>query len=146
MSLSFCHSDLNGAKMHLTSVGHRNTNKISVEEFSNFRKVYSGHYHIVQRAKNFTFVGNIFQMDRSDYNNQKGIFVLDTKTGDEEFYPNMISPIFRRVYVKTEKELDDLESLDIKNDFVDLTVANSLIVGNRKKSQKVRNNFTLQEI
>jgi calcineurin-like phosphoesterase family protein len=67
----FCHSDLNGAKLHMTSAGHRNADKIDIEDFKDFRKVYSGHYHIVQRDQNFTFVGSIFQMDRNDYKDQK---------------------------------------------------------------------------
>ncbi|NCU93675.1 MAG: hypothetical protein EBV54_06025, partial [Burkholderiaceae bacterium] len=57
----FCHSDLNGARMHLTSVAHKNPDKIDVEEFSGFKNVYSGHIHILQVNKNFTFVGNNFE-------------------------------------------------------------------------------------
>lgn len=128
----FCHSDLNGAKMHLTSVGHRNMDKIDVEEFSNFIKVYSGHYHIVQEDDNFTFVGNIFQMDRNDYNNQKGIFRLNVDTNEEYFYPNNVSPVFKKVIVKTVDDLQNLETLDTSKDFVDLVIANSIIVGDRK--------------
>jgi DNA repair exonuclease SbcCD nuclease subunit len=73
----FCHSDLNGAKMHLTSVAHKNADKIDVEEFSGYKNVYSGHIHILQVSKNFTFVGNNFEMDRNDINNQKGIFIFE---------------------------------------------------------------------
>lgn len=135
----FCHSDLNGAKMHLTSVGHRNMNKIDVEEFSNFKKVYSGHYHIVQESKNFTFVGNIFHMDRNDYNNQKGIFCLDTNTGEETFYENNLSPIFKKVIVKTADDLKDLENLDTDRNYVDLFITNSLIMSDRKNRRLLEN-------
>jgi hypothetical protein len=87
-----CHSDLNGARMHLTSVANKNLDKIELEEFSNFIKVFSGHIHITQKHKNFTFVGNIFQMDRNDYQNPKGITILDLDDGSETFIENNISP------------------------------------------------------
>ena len=105
----FCHSDLNGAKMHLTSVAHRNLDKIDIDDFSSFRKVYSGHIHLTQVSKNFTFVGSIFQMDRNDYGDQKGIFVIDTIDGSESFIKNEISPVFVKYRVLCEDDIDGLE-------------------------------------
>jgi hypothetical protein len=34
-------------------------------------KEFSGHIHIRQVNKNFTFIGSLWQMDRNDYNDQK---------------------------------------------------------------------------
>lgn len=135
----FCHSDLNGAKMHLTSVGHRTQNKIEIDEFSCFRKVYSGHYHIVQEEKNFTFVGNIFQMDRNDINDRKGIWSLDVENDTIEFIENTISPVFRKIYVKEEKDIDRLEDLSKSKDYKDLIISNSLLMGSRKNRRKLEN-------
>lgn len=135
----FCHSDLNGAKMHLTSVGHRNNNKIDIDEFSCFRKVYSGHYHIVQEEKNFTFVGNIFQMDRNDINNNKGIWILDVESDTIEFIENKISPVFRKIYVKDEKDIDKLEELKNSKDYKDLIISNSLLLNGRKNRRRLEN-------
>lgn len=132
----FCHSDLNGAKMHLTSVAHRNNDKIDVEEFSSFRKVYSGHIHIVQSSKNFTFVGSIFQMDRNDIGNQKGIFVLDTNDGSEKFIENKVSPIFKKIRIAKDDDIQILENIDTR-DYIDLQIANSLLIGNRKIRRKL---------
>lgn len=132
----FCHSDLNGAKMHLTSIAHKNTDKISVEEFSGYKNVYSGHIHLLQRNKNFTFTGNVFQMDRNDYLNTKGIFILHTETGEEQFIENTISPQFKKLYLKSE---DDLVKLDVlsTNDYIDLSISNTLLIGNRKLRRKL---------
>jgi predicted MPP superfamily phosphohydrolase len=44
----FCHSDLNGCRMHLSSVAHRNPNKIEVDSFRGYDRVFSGHIHIRQ--------------------------------------------------------------------------------------------------
>jgi DNA repair exonuclease SbcCD nuclease subunit len=132
----FCHSDLNGAKMHLTSVAHKNKDKIDVEEFSNFKKVYSGHIHIVQSQKNFTFVGSAFQMDRNDSGNQKGIFVVDVIDGTEEFHPNMVSPVFKKLHIRKEDDLQLLDSISTK-DYIDLIISNSLLINNRKLRRKL---------
>jgi len=133
----FCHSDLNGAKLHLTSAGHRNADKIDIEDFKGFRKVYSGHYHIVQREQNFTFVGSIFQMDRNDYNDQKGIFVIDVENEEEEFIENKVSPVFKKFNVIDENDVERLDSLRNSKDYIDLSISNNLLISNRKLRRKL---------
>ncbi len=133
----FCHSDLNGCKMHLTSVAHKNSDKIDIENFNLFEAVYSGHIHLVQRNKNFTFVGSIFQMDRNDYGDQKGIFVIDTEDDSEEFIKNDISPVFKRVRVVNESDVELLESLKNSKDYIDIAISNNLLISNRKLRRKL---------
>jgi DNA repair exonuclease SbcCD nuclease subunit len=132
----FCHSDLNGAKMHLTSVAHKNNDKIDVEEFSGYKNVYSGHIHILQVTQNFTFVGNNFEMDRNDINNQKGIFILDVITEEENFIPNNISPKYKKIYIRTQEDIETLENVSTK-DYIDLFISNSLLINNRKLRRKL---------
>jgi DNA repair exonuclease SbcCD nuclease subunit len=132
----FCHSDLNGARMHLTSVAHKNPDKIDVEEFSGYKNVYSGHIHILQVNKNFTFVGNNFEMDRNDINNQKGIFILDTFIDEEKFVPNNISPKYKKIYIRTQEDIESLELVSTK-DYIDLFISNSLLINNRKLRRKL---------
>ncbi len=133
----FCHSDLNGCKMHLTSVAHKNSDKIDIENFTGFESVYSGHIHLVQRNKNFTFVGSIFQMDRNDYGDQKGIFVIDTLDGSEEFIKNDVSPVFKKVRVIGEEDVETLEKLKDSKDYIDIAISNNLLVSNRKLRRKL---------
>jgi len=132
----FCHSDLNGAKMHLTSVAHKNNDKIDVEEFSGYKNVYSGHIHILQVTKNFTFVGNNFEMDRNDLGNQKGIFILDVIEESENFIKNEVSPRFKKIYIRTQEDIDSLEGVSTK-DYIDLFISNSLLINNRKLRRKL---------
>lgn len=133
----FCHSDLNGCRMHLTSVSHRNSDKIDIEDFTSFKRVFSGHIHIRQVNKNFEFVGSNFQMDRNDYGDQKGITVLDTETGETEFIANMVSPVFKKVRVVDEDGVQLLESLKDSKDYIDIAISNNLLISNRKLRRKL---------
>lgn len=133
----FCHSDLNGCRMHLNSVAHRNKDKIDVDNFSLYRRVFSGHIHIRQVMKNFEFIGAPYHMDRNDKGDDKGVTVLDIKTGETSFYENTISPRFKEIYVKSEEDLNELEQIDTNRDFIDLTINNSILVGKRKNKKNL---------
>jgi DNA repair exonuclease SbcCD nuclease subunit len=132
----FCHSDLNGARLHLKSVAHKNRDKIEVVEFGGFKKVYSGHIHLVQRSANFTFVGSPYEMDRNDMSNQKGIFILDFDDMSEKFIPNTLSPRFEKLSILTEMDVEDLGVINTNN-YIDLYISNSLLIGNRKLRRKL---------
>ena len=138
-----CHSDLNGCLMHLNSVAHRNADKIDILEFKNYKRVFSGHVHIRQISKNFEFIGSLWQMDRNDMGDQKGITVLDLPTGKIKFIPNDYSPVFKKVLVKTEDDIDELDLLKDSSDYIDLTISNNLLVSNRKLRRKLE---TLLEV
>lgn len=133
----FCHSDLNGCRMHLTSVGNRNSDKIDVDDFKIFKRVFSGHIHIRQVNKNFEFIGSNFQMDRNDFGDQKGITVIDTNTEETEFIPNNISPVFKKVRVIGEEDVELLETLKLSKDFIDIAISNNLLISNRKLRRKL---------
>jgi calcineurin-like phosphoesterase family protein len=133
----FCHSDLNGCRMHLTSVGHRNVDKIDVDDFKSFKRVFSGHIHIRQINTNFEFIGSNFQMDRNDYNDQKGITILDTNTGESEFIPNLVSPVFKKVRLVNEDDIEELELLSESKDYIDIAISNNLLINNRKLRRKL---------
>lgn len=133
----FCHSDLNGCRMHLTSVAHKNSDKIDVEDFDTFNRVFSAHIHIRQVNKNFEFIGSVFQMDRNDYGDQKGITILDTNTGETEFIPNKVSPVFKKVRVIDEEGVQTLEELKDSKDYIDIAISNNLLISNRKLRRKL---------
>jgi hypothetical protein len=133
----FCHSDLNGCRMHLTSIANKNADKIDIEEFKPFKKVKSGHIHIVQTKNQFNFVGSIFQMDRNDYNDQKGITVIDTSNDTEHFIPNNISPIFKKIKIINEDDIEKLDKLKNTKDYIDISISNNLLINNRKFRRKL---------
>lgn len=129
----FCHSDLNGAKMHLTSVAHKNLDKIDISDFKGYKNVYSGHIHLSQKNKNFTFVGSTYEMDRNDINNPKGVYLLED---EEVFIENKISPKFKKVYLLNEIDIESLDTIST-NDYIDLYISNSLLINNRKLRRKL---------
>lgn len=121
----FCHSEVRGLRVNPNPyVLHESGN--SVEIYSGYKGMYSGHIHYAQRNKNVTFVGNIFQMTRSDRNNPKGIWTLEPDTGVEVFYENNHSPKFLKYSIESlfERTIDDLR-LEFKNNFVDIKVDRS---------------------
>lgn len=133
----FCHSDLNGCRMHLTSVANKNSDKIDIENFKSFKKVKSGHIHIRQRNSIFEFIGSIFQMDRNDLGDQKGITIMDLESGEDEFIPNKVSPVFKKIKILSEEDIDDLDEIKGTKDYIDLSISNNLLITNRKLRRKL---------
>jgi hypothetical protein len=76
-------------------------------------------------------------MDRNDYGDQKGITILDTNTGETEFIPNNISPVFKKVRVVNEDDVIFLETLKDSKDYIDIAISNNLLISNRKLRRKL---------
>jgi DNA repair exonuclease SbcCD nuclease subunit len=133
----FCHSDLNGCLMHLNSVAHRNADKIDVDNFGRYKHVFSGHIHIRQTNKNFSFIGSPYQMDRNDMGDQKGITILDLSSDKITFEPNTYSPVFKKFRVVNEEDIDKLDELKDTKDYIDLAISNNLLISNRKLRRKL---------
>jgi len=76
-------------------------------------------------------------MDRNDLGDQKGIFVIDTIDDSEQFYPNKVSPVFKKFIVREESDIEELDSLKDTKDYIDLTISNNLLVSNRKLRRKL---------
>jgi hypothetical protein len=76
-------------------------------------------------------------MDRNDYGDQKGIFVIDTEDNSEEFIPNKVSPVFKKVRVVGEEDVELLETLKDSKDYIDIAISNNLLISNRKLRRKL---------
>lgn len=133
----FCHSDLNGCRMHLSSVAWKNKNKIDVEEFASYKAVYSGHIHIRQENKNFKFIGSPYHLDRNDYGDKKGVYILNIDSGEEEFIENNVSPEYKRLKILKSEDLEKLENVDCTKNYIDLYLSNNLLINDRKVRRRV---------
>jgi hypothetical protein len=133
----FCHSDLNGCRMHLNSVAHRNLDKIDVHHFSSYKRCFSGHIHIRQVNSNFEFIGSLYQMDRNDTGDQKGVTILDLDSGVIDFIPNDYSPVFRKISIINEDDIDSLVDIKESKDYIDLKISNNLLINRRKLRRKL---------
>ena len=128
----FCHSDLNGARTQVNPTRPNNRNICELTDFNGYDLIYSGHIHINQKIGNFTFIGAPYHMDRNDINNEKGIYVIDPDSSLEKFIPNTVSPIFNKIYIKTEQDLDNIDIDYVNKNYIDLLVNMSLIINNDK--------------
>jgi DNA repair exonuclease SbcCD nuclease subunit len=130
----FCHSDLKGAYNNKSRVIKHG---IDIQNYNKFKQVWSGHIHLRQKTHNFQFVGSPYHLDRNDIGDKKGVYILDIETGDAEFVPNNISPEYKVIEIKNEKDLDKLEAKELKKDRFDLKIANSLLLENKKIRSQV---------
>ncbi len=76
------------------------------------------------------------QFDRGDRGDTKGMTILYPSENRTEFIPNTISPIFEKITIKDEKDMDLLENVN-KYNYVDLEIYNSVIVNSRKIRKKL---------
>lgn len=125
-SYLFCHTNIRS----LSFDRNRQVEEgLTTDDLVKFGKVYSGHIHWGQVRKNVTMVGNPYEMTRSDAGNQKGWYLLDIHSGDDQFYQNTHSPRFNRIYLDKwlERPLSDLIT-ECKNNRVDLFVPSSYLM------------------
>ena len=122
----FCHTTIRGAKFD--KYRHSGAG-ISSNQCKHFKKVYTGHIHTSQDYKNICYVGNPYQMTRSDTNNMKGFRCLDLKSGEEQFFENTYSPKFVKIYVNKTLEVPLRDILKVcNNNFVDVYVPNDYLM------------------
>jgi DNA repair exonuclease SbcCD nuclease subunit len=94
--------------------GFAETKGFSFEEIkNNYLKVFSGHFHL----RNDVYVGNPFQMSWADTEDDKGVTILDTETLQTKCVLNIVSPIYKKIYLSQLK--NKTISLDIiKGNFI----------------------------
>lgn len=117
----FCHADILGATMNASKT--KSKSGVDSEGLKSAKKIYSGHIHHRHDYKNVTFVGSPYSMDFNDVDNKKGVYSIDMETGEVEFYPNNVSPEFKRVvYNEIVKQGMDAVKSVLSNNFVELVV------------------------
>lgn len=100
-----------------------------INAYEKLKHVYSGHIHYGQSKRNITFVGNPYQMTRSDAGNTKGIYLLDLDEEKHAFFENTYSPKFVRFYLDKclDMTLGKFKEL-CQNNFVDVYVRSEMLV------------------
>jgi len=126
--LLLCHSDLNGCRTQLYPTRPNNRHILDIDDFDGYKRVFSGHIHIQQTINNFTFVGAPYHLDRNDIENEKGMWVYDTKTGKDIFLENDYSPQFKKIKILEDSDLKPLNEATFKDNFVDLEISKTLIL------------------
>jgi hypothetical protein len=121
-----CHTDIKGLKFNKFSDVEEGC---EVDEFKEFKKVYSGHIHYSQKIGNVYMLGCPYQLTRSDSGNSKGIVLLDFETETETYFENVYSPRFIKINFRDLIEMNiDEANKYIKNNFVDVLIDNKSVL------------------
>jgi DNA repair exonuclease SbcCD nuclease subunit len=118
----FCHADVQGFNLNTFTKLEKG---LTYSDLSGFKKVYAGHIHIRQTKHNVTYTGTPYQMDRGDFNNTKGFYVLDVSKNElnESFVENRFSPKFLKFTLSDLLELSKSEVQTLfKNNFIDVYI------------------------
>ena len=122
----FCHTTVLGAKFDK----YRHSGEgLDSDDCKELKRVYTGHIHLSQEYKNILYVGNPYQMTRSDANNAKGFWCVDFESEKETYYENKYSPKFVKIYINQALESTLSEIIDVAtNNFVDIYVPNDYLI------------------
>lgn len=88
-----------------------------------FTQIYSGHFHLRQERGNIKYIGCPYQLDWKDFANDKGFYVLNLDTLEDEFIPNNVSPVHEKYTVQW--VLDNAKNpkkLNVKGNWIKLIV------------------------
>jgi len=119
----FAHHDFQGLRYNSNIYVEEGVDVSKIESVDSIKQIYSGHIHLRQEYKNVKMVGNPFHQTRNDIGNEKGVYLLDLKTDQDEFHYNHFSPCFLRLnFVDlVEMKRKDAERL-ISNSILDLVI------------------------
>jgi len=117
--------------------------KIDSDVFSNWQKVFLGHYHAEQKLSNkIEYVGSPLQLSFGEAFQKKHIIIYDFSKNKCNYVENEFSP---KHYIISEK---DLEKYDLKNNFIRLEVedVSSIMISEVRKDLIENKNVASMEI
>ena len=92
------HFEFSGALLYKNSIS---VCGLSPSLFKHFKKVYVGHYHHRNKLDNIQYIGATGYYTWQDYNDYRGMMLLDTSTLDETYIENKHS-LFKEVIYEDE--------------------------------------------
>ena len=102
--------------------GMRFEGGFSRKDFTNFKRVWSGHFHHRSKKGNIQYLGNPYQMIWNDYKAVRGFHIFDTETDKLRFVENPYE-IFAKVYYDdTQSDYNKFDISDYANKFVKVIV------------------------
>lgn len=105
------HFEINGFTM---VKGIQCRNGISVDNLRQFKKVFSGHFHINDDKENICYIGTPYEKDWNDKGENKGFYILDLDTNEYQYIKNE-NPFHITLEYNNDFMIDDLEKLKDKN-------------------------------
>jgi len=99
---AFGHFELSGFEM---MKGHTIEHGMDSATLGKYDNVYSGHYHTKSQKGNIRYLGVPYEMSWSDYDDEKGFYVIDTDTKDLTFVRNPFILHKKIIYNNNSEEL-----------------------------------------
>lgn len=87
------HFEIAGGKFDAINVCHEG---IPLSLLSNYKQVFSGHFHTQSKYGNVKYLGTPYQLTWIDYEDIKGFYIFDTDTEELEFIKNHLK-IFNKI-------------------------------------------------
>lgn len=113
---------------HLSIADFQFDNKYHVNEkagmsrklFSDYNKVFSGHFHRPQSKGNIIFIGSPYQMNFGEIGQKKGFIVLDLETDEYKRHYYDHAPVYKKI------NGEDFQNVDVNNSFVQVVIKEKL--------------------
>ena len=121
----FAHTDIAGFKY---DNGFHIRKGAKLKKLPGVKRLYSGHIHKRQEHKDSIYIGSPYSTKRSDIGNKKGLYFLNPNTNEQEFTPNILSPIFQRIPLEDLMEMTLEKTYKIlENNYTDIIVPDKYI-------------------
>lgn len=93
-----------------------------VDFFSNYKKVFTGHYHKRQTRGNIEYVGSPYQLSFGEAGDtNKGFVVFEPSTGNQEFVKYELAPTYMKIGYDELIE-EGFDPNEVKNSFVKIVI------------------------
>lgn len=115
------HFEIAGFAMYRGMESH---DGLSKDLFNKFDLVFSGHYHHRSSDKHIHYLGNPYELTWQDFNDPRGFHLFDLSTRELGFIQNPYTMFSRIEYDDKDREVLDLNTLDLKDKYVKLVVVN----------------------
>lgn len=102
----------------------------SSDIISKISKIFSGHFHVRSKKEygnsSINYIGNTFEQNWSDYEEEKGIEIFNFSTGETTFIKNDLSPkhikvSLSKIHSKDKSEIEKVKN-NLKNNIVKLII------------------------
>lgn len=100
----------------------KDKNSFNPDFFTNYKKVFTGHYHKRQQKYNIEYVGSPYQLSFGEAGDkEKGFVVFEPSTGNEEFVRYTLAPTYMKITYDSLME-EGFDTEEVKNSFVKIVI------------------------
>jgi len=101
--------------------GNHSQSGLKQDIFGSYISVISGHYHHRSKNGNITYVGTPYEITWTDYDDPKGVHILDTKTLELEFIKNNRT-MFKKLFYSSNFDYSKYDFSQIKDSIIKVVV------------------------